>query len=296
MGFGEMRQCRAGAGIEYPAAGDDQRLIGLAQRRDRGVEFVLRRTGATQSPNALREEAFRIVESFRLNVLAQRQRNRPALGRIGEHRHGALQRVDDLLGPGDAVEIARHGAKAIVCGNGAVAEILDLLQDGIGPAIGKDIAGQQKKRQTVHMRNRGRRNHVCCSRSDRTRHRHHPAAKARLGESDRGVRHRLLVMRAVGRQLIPHLIERLADGRHVAVAEDRPNAGEKRDLFAFDLRHLPRKITRECLRHSQSDGFHGCLSPLRPLCASAGLAGLVGARTLRSILWRQACQSSLAKS
>ena len=124
--------------------------VGLAQRRDRGVEFVLRRTGATQSPDALGEEAFRIVERFRLNVLAQRQRNRPALGRIGEHRHGALQRVDDLLGPRDAVEIARHGTKAIVCGNGAVAEILDLLQDGIGPAIGEDVAGQQKKRQTVH--------------------------------------------------------------------------------------------------------------------------------------------------
>ena len=169
-----------------------------------------------------------------------------------------MARCDDLLGPGDAVEIARHGTKAIVCRNGAVAEILDLLQDGIGPAIGKDIAGQQKKRQTVHMRNRGRRNHVCRSRSDRTRHRHHPAAKARLGEGDRSVRHRLLVMRAVGRQLIPYLIERLADGRHVAVAEDRPNASEKPDLFAFDLRHLPRKVARECLRHSQSDGFHGC--------------------------------------
>ena len=46
----------------------------------------------------------------------------------------------------------------------------------------------------------------------------------------------------------------------VAVAEDRPDAGEKRHLLAVDLRHLPRKITRQCLRHSQSDGFHGCLS------------------------------------
>jgi hypothetical protein len=97
--------------------------------------------------------------------------------------------------------------------------------------------------------------------------------KLALAMGDRSVRHRLLVMRAVGRQLIPYLIERLADGRHVAVAEDRPNASEKRDLFAFDLRHLPRKVARECLRHSQSDGFHGCLSPLRPLCARCWLGG-----------------------
>ena len=37
MGFGELRQCRAGAGIEYAAAGDDQRLVGLAKLRDRGT-------------------------------------------------------------------------------------------------------------------------------------------------------------------------------------------------------------------------------------------------------------------
>ena len=54
------------------------------------------------------------------------------------------------------------------------------------------------------------------------------AAEARLGEGDRGMRHALLVVRAIGRQLVAHLVERLADAGDVAVAEDRQDAAEDR--------------------------------------------------------------------
>ena len=74
------------------------------------------------------EEAFGIVVGLGLHVLAQRQRHRPAFGRVGQHLHGAVERGDDLFGPRDAVEVARHRAEAVVGRNGAVAEILDLLQ------------------------------------------------------------------------------------------------------------------------------------------------------------------------
>jgi hypothetical protein len=99
------------------------------------------------------------------------------------------------------------------------------------------------------MRDRCSRHHVGGARPDRTRHRHHPAAEARLGKGDRGMRHRLFVMGAICRQPVSHLIERLAKSCNVAVTEDRPNTGDKRHLFSVNLGHLPREITGQCLRH-----------------------------------------------
>ncbi len=49
---------------------------------------------------------------------------------------------------------------------------------------------------------------------------------------------RLLVVGAKGRQLVAHLLERLADAGDVAMAEDRPDAAEDRHAFAIDLGHL----------------------------------------------------------
>jgi hypothetical protein len=79
---------------------------------------------------------------------------------VGQHAERAGQGGHDLLRPQDAVEIARDRPEAIVRRHRAVAEILDLLQHRIGPAIGEDIAGQQQHRQAVDMRQRGRRHHV----------------------------------------------------------------------------------------------------------------------------------------
>ena len=133
----------------------------------------------------LGEQAFRPVERLGLNVLAHGERHRPAFGRIGEHVHGALQGGDQLLGPIDAVEIARHRAEAVVGRNGAVGEVLDLLQHRVGPAVGEDVAGQQQERQTVDVRDGGGRDHVERAGPDRRRAGHQAAAEARLGEGDR---------------------------------------------------------------------------------------------------------------
>jgi hypothetical protein len=54
------------------------------------------------------------------------------------------------------------------------------------------------------------------------------------------MRHALLVVRAIGRQLVAHLIERLAQPGDIAMAEDRPDAAEDRHLLAVDHGHLPR--------------------------------------------------------
>ncbi len=64
------------------------------------------------------------------------------------------------------------------------------------------------------------------------------APAALLGEGNGGQRHRLLVMGAERRQGLADLVERLAQPRHIAVAEDREDAGEERRLVAVDLAAL----------------------------------------------------------
>ena len=70
------------------------------------------------------------------------KRHGAAVGGVGEHHHGAVEGGDELFGPGNAVEVARHGLEAVIHRNRAVAKILHLLQYGIGQAVGEDIAGQ----------------------------------------------------------------------------------------------------------------------------------------------------------
>ena len=133
---------------------------------------------AAQAMHALVEEALGVVERFGLDVLAEGERHRAAFGRVGQHRDRARQRRHDLLGPHDAVEIARDRAEAIVGAHRAVAEILDLLQHRIGAAIGEDVARQQQHRQPIDMRDRGGGDHVGRAGADRAGAGHHaPAAR-----------------------------------------------------------------------------------------------------------------------
>src|SRR3546814_8352460 len=94
--------------------------------------------------------------------------------------------------------------------------------------------------------------HIGRTRPDRARADHRPAAAHLLGISDRGVRHRLLVMRAPGRQPVARGMERLAQPGDVAVAEDRPGPCEKGclPLAVIDrLRRQDRKSTRPNSSH-----------------------------------------------
>ena len=45
-----------------------------------------------------------------------------------------------LKKPGDTIEQTRHGAETVVGADRRIGKILDLLQDGIGPAAGEDVA------------------------------------------------------------------------------------------------------------------------------------------------------------
>ena len=235
----------------------------MACFQERGGFLDLARVGrdAPRTVHALVEEACRIVVRLGLHVLAEGERHRSALGRIGQHRDRPVQRRHDLLGARDAVEIARDRAEAIVGADRSVAEVLDLLQNRIGPAIGEHVARHQEHRQPIDVRDRGGGDHVGRAGADRGRAGHHAPAARGLGEGDRGMRHRLLVVGAIGGQDFARGVERFAHARHVAVAEDREHALEQPLLAAVDFDLLSAQEANHRLRGGQPDRFHGADFP-----------------------------------
>jgi hypothetical protein len=105
----------------------------------------------------------------------------------------------------------------------------------------------------------GGRHHVGGARADGGGAGHEAAAAHRLGIGGGDVRHGLLVMRPVGRQAVPHLVERLADARHIAMAEDREDAREDRHCFSVDDGLLRGQIAGKRLGHCEADRLHGVL-------------------------------------
>ena len=78
------------------------------------------------------------------------------------------------------------------------------------------------------------------------------------------MRHRLLVMRPVGRQDIARRRQRLAEPGDIAMSEYRKHPAEQRHQPAIDLNLLGRQELDDCLRHGQTDGAHR-LTPSRAL-------------------------------
>ena len=269
MRFGEAAQLgRAAFAVQHAAAGDQQRALRRTQQVD--CRRHLDRFGHRRAhpDHCRREKGFRKIVGLRLHVLRQREGHRSAAGRVGQHRDRARQRAQQLPGRDDAVEVARHGLEAIVGGNSAVAEILDLLQHRVRRARNEHVARQEEHRQPVDMRGRRGSDQVGRTRADRRGAGHHPPPEMRLGVGNGGVRHCLLVVRTVRRQHSALAVQRLADSRHIAVAEDRPHAAEQRDFLSLPERALRGEKTDQCLRHREPDRVHHC-----PFCpAPASLA------------------------
>ena len=227
------------------------------------------------------EELDRIVVGFRLHILRQRQKRRPALGRVEQHRERLRQGGEELRGAGDPVPVARHGTERVIHRDRRVAEMLHLLQHRVGQPVGEGVAGEQQHRQPVRVRDTRGGHHVGGTRPDRGGGEHEAPPPHRLGIGDRGERHALLVLPAPGREHAPGGLQRLAQTGHVAVPEDREPAGNQRHFLSVDLGELRRQIAHQRLRHGQPHGLHcslpsGALLPvrIRPQLSRAGATGV----------------------
>ena len=259
---GEIGERIGGIGVVHAAAGDDQRPLRPGQVADRVLQLGGIRAGAAQAVNPLAEEILGIVVGLGLHVLAQGDDRGTASGGIGQRGDRLGQRAQDLLRPGNPVPESGDRAEAVIGRDRRVAEILDLLEHRVGPPAGEHVAGQQQHRQPVDMGHRRCRDHVGGAGADRGGARHDLAAVVDLGEGDGGVDHRLLVVGAVGRQVIPGRVQGLAQTGDIAVTENGPDAGEQRHLGAVDVGLLGDEVPDQGLGHGQPHSAHRSLPHL----------------------------------
>jgi hypothetical protein len=152
------------------------------------------------------EQRRREVERLRLHVLGQRERHRAAVRRVGQYPRDLRQRRQQLLGPGDPVEVAAHGPERVVDRRRAVAEVLHLLQHRVGRAVDERVPRQEQQRQPVGVRDPGRGDHVQRAGPDRRRRDAHLPPVRGLREPHGREGHALLVLPT------PHRKDRLPTG------------------------------------------------------------------------------------
>ncbi len=133
--------------------------------------------------------------------------------------------------------------------------MLQLLEQRVGGVRREVVAGQQQHRQPVDRRQGRTRDQVGGARADRRRHRLRGQAVQLPGVADRRVHHGLLVAALVERHdVLTGLHQRLADARHVAVAEDAPGPGDQPAPHAVPLGVLGGQEPHQCLGGRQSAG------------------------------------------
>ena len=243
----KRRQGIAGLAVEYPAPGDNQGALRGAHLLRKRVRIRAGRIRRQRLPDPFFKKRFRVIVRLGLRVLAQRKRNGAAARSVHKGGHGPRQRRNNLFGPRDPVEISGYRTETVVRAYRTVAEILDLLQYGVRAAIGEHVPGQKQDGQTVGVRKGRRRNQIRGAGSDRGRARHGPPPHVGLRVGDRRQRHGLLVVRPPGGQNVLVRKQRLAHGRHVAVAENSPHAREIGMDIAVVVDILARKIPHQRL-------------------------------------------------
>ena len=250
---GEVGEQVLGAGIEDAAAGDDHRRLRGPDRGDDLGDLDRVGLGAADAPDAGLEEALGVVVGLGLHVLAEGEADRAAVDGVGHRAQRPGERGQEVLGAGEAVEVAGDRLEGVVGRDGAVVEVLDLLEHRVGAAVGEDVAAEEEHRQAVDVGERRGGDHVGGARPDRGGDGVRAAAALGLGVGDGGVGHRLLVLAAPGRERVADAVQRLADAGDVAVAEDRPDA---LDEALVVLGHLDRQPAHHRLRRGQADRCH----------------------------------------
>ncbi len=140
------------------------RRMRSAARSNSSASAPGRRTTCTR----WREKLRRVLERLGLHVLAQAQRDRAALGRIGQGQQGARERREELLRAGDAIPIARDRLEAVVH---ACRRIVPGARSAGAPGRG---GGWRTRRRAAtapaaDWRARRRRRSACSSPRDRSR-------------------------------------------------------------------------------------------------------------------------------
>ena len=156
-------------------------------------------------------------------------------------------------GRGDPIEEAADGAKAVVDADVRGDRVLELLKHRPLMPSGIVIGGEQEHRQMIDRRKRSARDHVGRAGADGRRARQRRRAVRGLGETDRGMHHRLLIARLVIGKVLAAFLECLAHPADIAVAEDAEHRRDQPASTAIALAVLHLQVPHDRLRHGQAD-------------------------------------------
>ena len=264
--FAELLQRVSGQRIADPAAADHQRM--LCPPDDLRGPLRLPRGGrpAVQMPHPLPQEGNRIVISLPFHILRHGQADRPGIRGIRQYSQRVKGRGHQLFRPFDPVKIVAYAPEGIGHRLPEGLKELRLLQHRIRLAAGKGIPRQKQQRNPVRGGTAGGRDHIHGSRSDGADAGNNLQAVFLLGEGGGRQRHVLLVLSLQEADLMPSLLQRLADAHHAAVAENAEEVPHKFMLRAVQLHILLIQETNQGLRHGQTNGFHAAFPPRFTSC------------------------------
>ena len=254
----EPGQCLGCFAVEYAAARHNQRPAGRADPLGGDRQLTALGFGAGDVPDALLEHLFGIVERLGLYILRQRQGDGAGLGGRGQDAHGFGQRADQLIGPVDAVPVARNRLESVVDRDVLGVLILNLLQHRRYVAAREDVAGQQQHRDAVDRGGGRAGDHVGGAGSDRRGADERGLAVPRLGESRGNVDGALLVAAEIVGE-VGVLLQRLPQAGDDAVSEDAPGTVEKAVFHAVVLYVLFLEKAHQCLGHRNVTSTHRLL-------------------------------------
>lgn len=260
--LGEPRELLVGVGVEDAAAGDDERALGGADRVGGAADVRVVGVRAADPPFAFGEEFLGHVEGLGLDVLGQRDGHGAGLGRVRQHPEAVVERGEQLLGPGDAVEELGQRTEGVVDRDVVGVGLLELLQDGVRGAGGKGVARQQEHGQPVGGGQRGAGEQVRGPRPDRGADREGLPAPGVPGVADGLVRLGLFVPALVvrhdrGIELLV-LLEGLADAGDVAVAEDPEGARDQPFAEVLAADRIDGVLLGQVFHDRLRDGHSAC--------------------------------------
>ena len=250
--FCDVCKGRSGLRVPYPAAQDQQRLPAGADHLYRPFGLRLSDQPAIHVPDPLAEEIGRIIVGLSLNVLAQREADRPGIRRVSQDTHRVDGCAHDLLRTLDAVVIAAHGTERIVHRRTDAAKDLRLLQDRIRLPRGEGIPGQGQEGDPVGCRAGCGGHHVGRPRPDGRDAGDDLLAVVLLGIGDSCQAHTLLVLALVEGQIIVGIVQCLSDADDAAVSEDTEDTLNELGLLPILFDVLLIQEPHQRLGHGQS--------------------------------------------
>ncbi|MNC22720.1 hypothetical protein D3C75_707270 [compost metagenome] len=217
-------QIRSGIRIPDSASTDQQRPRFTGNKIRRCSNLIRVRAAGDDPVNALAEEIQGIVPGLRLDILRQRDGNRPGVGLISQHTHRVQQSRHQLFRPADPVPIFAHGLEGVIDRDRQIMGMFHLLQHRIGLTGGKRIAGKQQNRDLISRCSCRGRQHIGRAGSHRSCTGHDPPSAALLGKGGRRMNHALLISSLVNCQPTRCFLQRLPQTEYIAMTENRKYA------------------------------------------------------------------------